>query len=223
MEYFQQFPNLFYSFDPDSMDFYLVKNLFARVKLLDAVLENGLVYYPYSVKDTDTIESISHKYYGDTKKHWIVMFSNKIVDPYFDFPLNTFNLENNIIKKYGDLTTAKSITHHVEQNIVTTTNFRGNVTTTTSNTTLVDPYSYDFSTNALLLYPLPGIDDGSFFLGNNTSILDDGTIVDQGTTLIPISNYDYEVNLNESRRQIQLLDKAYASVVEQELKNLLGI
>ena len=222
-EYFQQFPNLMYSFDPANMDFYAVKNIFARVNLLDAVLNNSLIYYPYNVQDTDTIEMIAHKYYGDPKRHWMVMFSNKIIDPYFDFPLSQMNLEKNIIEKYGSLVNAQSTRHHVENQIKITNNFHGNVNVTYANTVLEDPYTYDFNTDSLQLFVPPSLDDGAFFLSNTTIILDDGTIVDTVTIQVPVSQYDYEVNTNESKRQIRLLDKQYVGALESELTSILKL
>jgi len=223
MEYFQQFKTMLYSFDPANMDFYTVRNIFARVKLLDAVLDNSLVYYPYSVQDTDTIEMIAHKYYGDTKRHWMVMFSNRIVDPYFDFPLSQANLEKNIVEKYGDLVTAQATLHHVETQITTTTNYFGNVITTYANTIMSDIYSYNFSTDTITISFPPDVEDGAFFVSNTTVILDDGTQVDTVTMQVPISDYDHEVNENEKKRQIQLLDKQYVSALEAELTNILSM
>lgn len=175
------------------------------------------------MQDGDTPEMIAHKYYGDTKRHWMVMFSNKIVDPYFDFPLNQSNLEKNIIEKYGSIENAQQLRHHVENQITTTTSFFGNVNTTYANTVLQDTFSYNFSTGTVELFVPPQIEDGSFFLSNTTMILDDGTVVDQSLSQVAVSNYDFEVNENEKKRQIQLLDRQYVGALEAELLNILSI
>jgi hypothetical protein len=222
MEYFQQFPTILYSFNPEEKDFHSVVNIFARVEMLASVLNNGLVYYPYSVQDTDTIEMIAHKYYGDAKRHWIVMFSNQIVDPYFDFPLSTDALNNNIVLEYGSLANAQSILYEVQQQIMTETNYYGNVNVSYANTTLEEAYTYNFITNQLETITLPSIEFPELQISTTTTTLPDGTVLTVTTTLFAISAYDYLVNQNESKRQIQLLDSQYASAVENQLTNLLS-
>ena len=150
------------------------------------------------------------------------MFANKIIDPYFDFALSDHTFENNIIKKYGTLANAQAVLHHVEQRIVTTTNKNGSITITYANTTLSAAYTYSFSLNQVQSQPLPTINIPLLPISNNSTTLADGSVVTVATTLNAVSNYDYEVGVNESKRSIQLLDKSYVTSLESELKNLLS-
>ena len=45
-----------------------------------------------------TPENIADRYYGDSTLHWIVLLTNNILDPYFDFPLNYRNFVEMLIQ-----------------------------------------------------------------------------------------------------------------------------
>lgn len=222
MEYFQQFPVILYTFDTSLYDYKSVVNIFARVKILDNILQNSLIYYPYSMKDSDKAETISSKYYGDTKRHWIVFFANRVVDPYFDMPLQEHDLEQNIILKYGSLANAQATLYQVQQYVNVTTSFAGTSNTISYVSTLEDAYSYNFVTKQLETIALPTIGSPILDQGTTTVTFPDGTVVTTDTVWVAQSAYDYYISENESKRTIQLLDKQYASTVEQELVSLLS-
>jgi Base plate wedge protein 53 len=221
-EYFQNFPNILYTFDPNLTEYSVVKNIFARVKIIDAVLQNSLVYYAYNMKESDRAEIISDKYYGSTKRHWVVMFANQVVDPYFDFPLKDRDLNNNIIAKYGSLVNAQATLHHVEQHVNVTSSLAGTSNTISYVSRLQDPYTYNFALGQVQSLTLPNIAFPVIDQGTTSVTMPDGTLVSTDTSLVAISNYNYEVSTNESKRQIQLLDKQYVDLVENQLQSLLS-
>lgn len=222
MEFFNQFPNLLYTFDPNQSEFVVLKNIFTRVKVLDAVLQNSLVYYKYSMKDGDTLESIAHKYYGDAKRHWLIIYANSIIDPYFDLPLNQANFDNNIKIKYGSLANAQATLHHINQIETVTSSVNGSSNTQVYISTLTNqPYTYDFLLNKLVPQTLPSIGFPEVIIGSVTLDLPDGTVATTDTKLEAISNYDYELGVNEGKRQIVLIDKKYAAQIENQLQQLL--
>jgi hypothetical protein len=222
MEYFQQFPTILYTFDPNLFDYKTVVNIFARVKVLDAVLQNSLVYYQYSVKDSDTAEIIASKYYGDTKRHWMVFFANQVIDPYFDVPLKERDLENNIILQYGSLANAQATLFRVQQFVNVTTTFAGTSNTISYQSTLEDNFSYNFATRQLQNITLPTIPSPILDQGTTTVVFPDGTTVVTNTKWVAQSAYDYYIQQNEEKRQIQLLDNQYANSLERELQSLLS-
>jgi hypothetical protein len=221
MEYFQNFPNILYTFDPNKTEYTTVKNIFARVKVIDDILQNSLIYYQYNVKDEDNAQIIADKYYGETKRHWIVFFANRVVDPYFDMPLNQRDLENNIISKYTTLANAQAGLHHVEQRTVVVTSFSGGSNTQTYVSTLNSPFTYNFTLGQVVAQTLPTVSNPVLPVSNTTVTLSDGSIVTTNTALYAVNNYDNAVTINESKRKIQLLDRVYVSQVEAELTSLL--
>ncbi len=210
-----------YTFDVSNNDIYVVRDLFVKIKFLDSVLSNTLIYYTYSMQDSDTPEIIADKYYDDPQRHWIIMYTNKIVDPYFDFPLKQKDLENNLIEKYGSLVNAQATLDHIELQTVITSTYLGSVNTAYSNVTLNSAFTYDFSLNQVQTLTLPTISNPVIPYSTVTYECSDGTIVNSVSNLVAINAYDNAVAINESKRTIKILDKQYVGQVEAELKALL--
>lgn len=204
------------------------------VKLLDDVLSNALTFYPYSVKDGDTAEIIAAKYYGSPLRNWLVFFSNMIIDPYFDMPLKNADLNNNITLKYGSIVNALSSMHHVEQNTIITTVSAQGISNTQTYTAVIDTnnqiatansntfYSYSFVTNQIEVQTLPNVMNQVIDLGSTTASFQDGSIVTTDVQMVFVNCYDFEINANEQKRQIRLVDAQYADQIEQQLQTLLG-
>jgi hypothetical protein len=222
MYYFNSFPTILYSFDPNLFEYSAVVNIFARVKLINAVLDNSLVYYSYPVKDSDTAPIIAFKYYGDALRHWIVYFANQVTDPYFDMPLNNADLENNLVVKYGSLSNAQATLFEVTQYVNVTTVFQGSSNTISYQSTLQQPYSFNFTTNQLEGVTLPSIEFPVINRGSNTCTLPDGSVVTTTTTWVATNAYDYYIQQNENNRVIKLVDSQYAAPIEQQFQQLLN-
>lgn len=55
----------------------------------------------YKIKDYDTPENICLRLYNDSSLAWILLYLNDIIDPFYDWPLNTQELNKYMIDKYG--------------------------------------------------------------------------------------------------------------------------
>ncbi|MGH7745757.1 MAG: baseplate wedge protein 53 [Candidatus Dormibacteria bacterium] len=217
--YFDAFPQLLYTFDDPSLgNFEKVVNIFVRVKMLDSILNNLALFHTYNIKDSDTPEIIAAKYYNDATRHWMVLFANQIIDPYYQWPLNQANFNQNIIDQFGSAANALSTIDHYEKhtNVVTTLNYQVTVNTYISiintNVTEVDGSS-TFPTIVL-----PIIQVGA----NNVVNFSDGSIVDTSVQLYAITQYQNAQNVNESHRNIKLLSVDYANQIEAEFNKLLA-
>jgi hypothetical protein len=100
MSYFAKFPQLVYSLD-DVRTSFIIADVFRRVRALDENLETSLAYDEYDVEDGETPEIVADKFYDDTTLHWVVLVVNEILDPRYDWHLNTRSLDTYITKKYG--------------------------------------------------------------------------------------------------------------------------
>ena len=78
------------------------KNLLIRVRFLESVTRNEYIFLPYEVRDGERPDTIAHGYYGDSRYAWVVCLSNDIIDPYYDWYLNTYEFDSYIEKKYGN-------------------------------------------------------------------------------------------------------------------------
>lgn len=178
----------------------LMTNLMARVSIIPEILKNPLVYYQYDIQEGDTPEIIAHKYYGDSYRFWIVLFVNQIIDPQWDWPMNSTTFNNYIQNKYQDFN-PYSQTHHYEKVI---TQYEQSTQITTVDKIIIDETAYT-----------------DLLETNNTYTLPTG-VVNVTITKQEVSYYDYESNLNESKRSIKLLNSNYVEEIESQLKKLMA-
>ena len=118
--YFRQFPTTV-------KDSVTLVNLLKRVRVKSKVFNNAANFYPYVIELDERIEHVAFNYYDDANLTWLVMISNDIVDPLFDWYLNPNEFSNFIIKKYGSIAEAQAITKHykniTDNHIVSTDTF----------------------------------------------------------------------------------------------------
>jgi len=234
MYYFENFPKTIYNFDASSTSIKIATNILARTAFMQSIMQNVSAYYPYTVKDTDTLQSIADKYYGDANRYWIIMMFNQLFDPYFDFPMNPEEFQNYIINNYGSISYAQTTLKQVEKTVITQQYQNGFLIDQTSNNYAITgntsvTYDYAFF-NTTSNTVVPTIVNSNYPAVNNTiteipiGIPDtiSPTRIVVTTSYTGLSIYDYEFRANENRREIKLLDKVYIYSVETQLKQLLA-
>lgn len=85
----------------------LATNIISSVRFKESVLKNNINYYSYEIKEGETPDIIAYNYYEDERYAWVVLLANKIIDPYYEWPLQTNDFKNFIIKKYGSIENAQ--------------------------------------------------------------------------------------------------------------------
>lgn len=114
-----------------SNEYDAVTNILFRIGIIKDVMENNVnAYYYYIIKDGDRPEILAEQIYGDAQAHWIILYTNNIYDPYYDWPMDDRTFEKYIIKKYGSLAWAKTNYHHYEKVITRENPFAQVVSTT---------------------------------------------------------------------------------------------
>jgi len=198
--YFNNFPKIYYDLNGDnvSIDYSRVTNIVIRLDFVEDLKRQSDLYYQYTIRDADTPENIANRYYGDPNYFWIVLLFNSIMDPQFDWPLDSVSLDNKIIQKYGQ--SHINDPHHYELRI---SSYDVPTQTTTEFVYIIDETTY----NATPEYTNETVN-------NNTTMLT--------TTTAVVANYDYEVNENEKKRQINILKKDYLGQVQKELEQALS-
>ena len=105
--YFHTFPTLPYDTDGTMPNKYqTVRNIMNRAKIKDSIKSDIAAYYPYFVQEGERPDILSFKYYGSVSYAYLILLFNNIIDPQFDWPLNTIDFENYIIAKYGSVSAA---------------------------------------------------------------------------------------------------------------------
>jgi hypothetical protein len=116
--FFEPFPTVEYDIKKNGKT-QILTNLTLRFKVQAALKDRTAVFYDYTVKEGERPDVIAHKYYGDASLDWIILLSNDIINPHFDWPLDFLSFQRFLRKKYGSVQTAKDTVHHYEQIIQT--------------------------------------------------------------------------------------------------------
>jgi hypothetical protein len=192
INYFKNFPSVMYNGKS-------VVNITKRTKIVEQLYSQPINFLTYTVNEGERAEEIAYHYYNDIGKVWLVYLANNIIDPSNQWPLDTIEFNNMIMKKYE----AKARAYNA--------NYRKNdIVNWTMNATI--------SSNILYYKD-----------ANETKISKDTYDLNASLQLInaaewsPVRIYDHEYELNENKRVIFLFNRAYAAQAESELKELLSV
>ena len=184
-------------------------NLISRFSFEKSCKDSTAVSYEYDIQDSDTPEIIADKFYDDSERHWIVLMFNDITDPQFDWPMDYKTLISFIDEKYkasanvgqSGSNWAKSNTHSYYK--------KETRTTISTNTITVNKIEVDANTYA------------NVASSSSTVTLADGYVITIAVSKESQSYYDYEMELNESKRKIKLLKPEFVSAVEEEFRTVI--
>ena len=214
-KFFNYYPKTYYTSNNNSSSLDTVTNIIARFGFEDKLKENESAFYKYTIKDSDTPEIIADKFYGNVERHWIVLLFNNIIDPQYDWPLQSKTLIEYIDKKYsvsGYANTANTLVTGLSwaQNISHVQAYYKIITRTSADgTDIVEKITVDANTYANI-----AATSISYTLNNASSIT-------QTVSKTTQTYYDYEVELNEAKREINLLKSAFVTEVEKEFKRVI--
>jgi hypothetical protein len=189
----------------------LMTNLLSRVELIQSLLDDPLLFYTYDIQEGDTPEIIADKYYGDSYRYWLVLFSNQLFDPQWDWPLTTRQFGDYLFSKYKE-SESDVYAAVIAATQLTIKEYRKVITT-------VDSVTLEQTIKTIV------IDINTYTTGINsttTQSFPDGSTVTQTIEYQSISIYDYELERNEAKRNINLINSKYAAQVEGQLQTLMG-
>jgi len=81
-------------------------NIFAKIAFQKKLQQQYEIFHPYTIQEGDRADTIAYLYYGDSGYDWLVYFCNDVVDPYYDWYMDTNSFKRYIDKKYGSIYTA---------------------------------------------------------------------------------------------------------------------
>ena len=188
----------------------LLTNLMARVQIIPSLLRNPLLFYSYDLKESDRPDIIANKYYDDSNKYWMVLYANEIMDPLYDWSLTSQQFDAYLKNKYsaaagGDAFVLTYTTSTVQEYRKTITTYDSTSLETTSKTVVVDLTTYN-----------------SITTGSITQTFSSGASVTRTTSKTAVSIYDYEIELNEAKQNIKLINSSYSNQLENDLKTLMA-
>jgi hypothetical protein len=190
----------------------LLTNILTRAKLVEELQNNPMLFYEYAIQDGDTPEIIAFKYYGDPYKYWIILYSNQILDPIWEWPiLDEQQFLNYLDNKYASDAQAAGKTPFEYVN-TTVYSYYKVITTTNLNTDQIDikKITVDLATYNSITPSVNTYDIKDQF----NSVYNAKIEIGKSISYI----IDYEREQNEKRRTIKILNESYSYRMEEQLK-----
>lgn len=112
--YFQNFPKKLINFAVEGeSDFkVIVTDILRRVKISNTDIKANGAFETYTIKDGETPEIVSMKYYGSQEYFWLILMVNDLFYGLESFPKSYYDLDTYISSTYGE--TGKYEIHHYE-------------------------------------------------------------------------------------------------------------
>ena len=194
--YFSEVPNFEYvSRLPDAKisDYIIVKNFFKKGFLREDIFQNLAFFTKYSITGNDRPDNVAFEIYKDSSLDWLVLMSNNIVNIQNEWPISNRDFDELMLEKYGSYDTLFNGIHHYKT--IEVKDALG-VKIVNAGLKVESDYSVTF------------FDDRA---GGMRTV----------TPTIPVTNYQYEQDINEGKRNIYLLQPRYLQVVRDDLEDLM--
>jgi len=120
--YFSFVPDIKYDEKPikfpfSQSEYITAKNFFRRFKIDEDYFQYSVYFNRYAITDTDRLDTISEKFYGNPFYDWVIAITNNIINTQFDWPLKEWQVR--------DMVENPDDTHHYET--IEVINAEGNV------------------------------------------------------------------------------------------------
>ena len=186
MAYFEELPNISY---PSLLrgrnkieDRVVVKNIFKRSKLRTDINQAITAFNYYTIKEGMRPDMIAQELYGDPELDWVVLTSNNITNIRDQWPLSHNDLHEYMLEKYGSEANIAKVEIYETREIL-------------------DEYK-----RVVMPAGLRVDKDFSFeYLNFSKQVVK----VLSSEVVAGISNYQYEVKLNDEKRRIKVLKPEY--------------
>ena len=195
--YFSQVPDFEYvSRLPDAKisDFIQVKNLFKKGKLREDIFQSVAVFEKYQIRGDDRPDNVAFDFYQDSNLDWLVLTCNNIINVQTEWPLKQTDFDRYMLEKYGDYDTLFNGVHHYETIEIK-------------------------DSKGIIMMP-SGLRTDSTFAFKYTDTQSD-TIVELSNIAKEVTNYEYESQLEDDKRNIFLLKSRYLNIVRDDMEEMM--
>ena len=195
--YFKQVPDFEYvSRLPDAKisDYIPVKNLFKKGYLRDDIFQDLTFFTKYKVQGDDRPDNIAYSLYDDASLDWVILLSNNIINIQTEWPMPQADLDRYLLEKYGSYEAQEEI-HHYET--IEVKNSSG-VVVVEEGLTVESDFSVEFYDWMI-----------------------DSLETKQNITT-PITNYEYEMKIEDGKRNIFALKPRYLNIIKDDLQEMMA-
>ena len=168
-----------------------VLDITRKAKLSNITNDNAIAYQNYTVQEGEKPEDVAFYYYDGVEYAWLVLASNNIIDPYTQWPKEERQLLEYMKVQYAEQAG------------------------TTGDAVIEWCQNATISAN---IVHYQSHSDPNIQL-NRASYLNSSPT--EKAEFYPVRVYDYEFALNESRREIVLVNKSFVPVISEQLEKIL--
>lgn len=194
--YFRQVPNFEYvsrnTDEKNISDYVEVKNFFKRGKLREDIFGNLNFFTKYDIIGDERPDQVAFKNYNDSTLDWVVLICNNILNIQTEWPMTQVAFDKVMLQKYGSYNTLYNGIHHYESREV-----KNSIGIT------IVPKGLTIDSNYTVSY------------------YDNGVELTVSNIAEPVTNFDYELKIEEAKRHIYILKPQYLNVVFNDLDSFM--
>ncbi len=170
-----------------------VKNLFKRGKLKNDIFNNLTYFTKYQIVGDERPDNVAYNVYNDETLDWVILLANNITNIQTEWPMSQIDLDRYLLDKYETYEALNNIHHYETQEIKNS-----------SGVTLVKE----------------GLIVDSDFSVEFYDWMIDSLETKKGITT-PVTNYEYEMKIENDKRNIFTLKPRYLNVVKDDLQEIM--
>ena len=174
-------------------DYITVKNLFKKNEIRPDIFNDATVFTEYQIKGDDRPDNVAFEVYEDSTLDWVVLLCNNIINIQTEWPLLQNDLDRFLLDKYGTYEKLNAVHHYETKEIK------------------------DSSGVVMVPQGLHVASDYSITYWDDTQR---GYVV-QTDVPEPVTNYEYEMDIENRKRNIRLLKMNYMSIVREDMESLM--
>ena len=193
-DYFNKLPNFEYvSRLPNAKigDYITVKNFFKRAALEEDILNNLALHTKYKIEGDDRPDNVAFEFYGNSNLDWLVLTCNNIINIQSEWPLLQNDFDRYLLDKYGTYEKLNEINHYKTQEIKN------------SKDVVIVPEGLQCASDYTVTY--------------YDYYTDREVIVLSRDCTTAVTNYEYESEKEDEKRNIFLLKPKYLNVIRNDL------
>ena len=194
--YFDQVPDFNYvSRLPNAKisDYITVKNLFKKNEIRPDIFNDATVFTEYQIKGDDRPDNVAFEVYKDSTLDWVVLLSNNIINIQTEWPLLQNDLDRFLLDKYGTYEKLNAVHHYETKEIKDS----AGVVMVPQGLNVASDYSITYWDSTVNGY------------------------VAQTDVPEPVTNYEYEMDIENRKRNIRLLKMNYMTIVREDMESLM--
>lgn len=194
MTYFREIPEFDYvsrlNNTNSSSDYVRVKNLFRRAKIREDIFNDYTFFTKYIIIGNERPDNVAEKLYNDSGLDWIILYANNIVSVRDEWPLTNVQFKNYMFDKYGTVEKINSVKLFKSKEVRDTLD------------NIILPEGLEIDKDYTITYRDPGL----------------GTEVIASDISTPITFQDYESQIQDKLRNINIIKTVYLNLIINDME-----